>query len=212
MKGKRPEAYKKKAWHFWGHDLFVNKHVLIPRFDTEILVEEALKQIGKRAKVLDLCTGSGAIAIALAKEGHDVTATDISHKALKVAMHNAKTHNLDIKFIKSDMFKNIQGKFDIIICNPPYIKTDEIGMFDETIFYEPRLALDGGEDGLKFYRIIAQQAGEYLTDGGLLALEIDDAVAVKRIFEEHGWQGIQVFKDLLGHDRVQTCSKTPKVI
>ena len=236
--GDKPLAYRQGKWHFLDNDLFVNRHTLIPRFDTEILVEAVLKcGLAKHAKILDLCTGSGAIAVALAKEGYNLTASDVSKKALKVAKRNAKLHNLDINFIHSDLFQNIKilplakrggtptgewlidrstpkgggvsSKFDIIVSNPPYIKTNEIGKYDPSILYEPKLALDGGADGLDFYRRIAKEAGEYLNQGGILALEIDEPEPVVAMLEEAGFKDIKVINDLNNLPRVIVGMKVP---
>ena len=152
----------------------VNENVLIPRADTEILVEEAIKLIQSKNHILEMCTGSGAIAISLAKyiKNVNITATDISKEALEIAKQNAKKllKKQDIEFIQSDMFENVKNKYNIIISNPPYIKTEEIKEYK--LQYEPKLALDGGEDGLRFYRKIIQEGIKHLKPEGIMLLEI----------------------------------------
>jgi len=151
-----PIAYVAGEWFFCGLPFYINKHVLVPRADTEVLVDCVPKG---DVSVLDLCTGSGCIAIALAKRGFDnVTASDICKKALKVAKKNARVNKADVKFVQSDLFENIKGEFDVVVCNPPYIKTAELGKFDKSTLHEPKIALDGGADGLDFYRKIISQA------------------------------------------------------
>lgn len=193
-------------------NFFVNENVLIPRQDTEVLVEEAI-QIAKsiNAKnILDLCTGSGAIAVSLAKYLKDVqiTATDISKEALRVAKKNAVSNEVEqkITFIESDLFKKLTNtKFDIIISNPPYIKKDIIKSLSKDVQNEPHIALDGGYDGLKFYRLISNMAIEHLTLGGYLCLEIgyDQKESVLEILKEHP-QYVKTYckKDLFDNDRV----------
>ena len=155
---------------FMKMDFFVDENVLIPRPDTEILVEEVIKIAQKynSPRILDLCTGSGAIAISLKKfvPNADITAVDISEKALEIAQKNAKKLETKINFLKSDLFDKLDNKkFDIIVSNPPYIRKDEIKKLSEEVQKEPKIALDGGEDGLDFYRIIAEQAINYLKTG-----------------------------------------------
>ena len=143
--------------------------MLIPRPETEILVEKALKHINKQSRVLDLCTGSGAIAISVNKEsGALVTAVDISQDAIDLAKENAKLNNAQVDFVLSDMFSGVEGrKFDVIISNPPYIKSQDIVLLQKEVKdFEPNLALDGGGDGYDFYKTIAKNAKTYLNDGG----------------------------------------------
>lgn len=194
---------------FMGMAFKVNPNVLIPRQDTENLVEEAgrlLKQ-KKDARVLDLCTGSGCIIISLAclyKTGLAVAA-DISKEALKVAKENAKRHHVDVTFLESDLFSGINGKFDMIVSNPPYIQTRVIASLEpEVREYEPILALDGKEDGLYFYRNILKQADGYLVPGGYLLFEIgyDQGDKVSDLFEYYGYTEIKVKKDLAGLNRI----------
>ena len=194
---------------FMGFPFYVNEHVLIPRQDTEILVEEAgriLKGID-HARVLDMCTGSGCIIISLMKHygaGLAVGA-DISEEALKVAVRNAEKNEAEVSLIKSDVFSNVRGTFDMIVSNPPYIRTAVIAELEpEVREHEPRLALDGREDGLYFYRHITEQAGSFLAAGGYLLFEIgyDQGVEVSRLLHQYGYSGVRVIKDLAGNDRV----------
>lgn len=199
----------KRAW-FYGLPFYVNKHVLIPRGDTEVLVEAVLgclkgRSVEKEPRILDLCTGSGCIAITLAKNTNaQVTASDISKKALRVAQKNAKSNNVKVSFVQSDLFQNITGEFDVIVSNPPYVRTGEIGAEDKTTLREPKLALDGGVDGLDFYRKISAGAQDFVVSGGMLALEIghDQGWDVSAILEGDGWQKIKIIKDIEERDRV----------
>lgn len=197
---------------FMGLSFYVNEHVLIPRQETELLVEEVLKVCNGRT-VLDMCTGSGCIIISLATLGNvkEAYAVDLSNEALAVASKNATLHNANITFIQSDMFKdiknnnNINTKFDIIVSNPPYIKTEDIkDLMQEVKEYEPYMALDGDEDGLKFYRIIANEAGNYLNEGGYLFLEIgyNQGEDVKQLLSERNFTNIKLLKDYAGLDRI----------
>lgn len=233
---------------FMGLDFFVNEHVLIPRQDTETLVELVLEeqqgkqqeqqlegqqkkqqeqqpeeqqkkqrgqqseeQPGKPRKLLDLCTGSGCIAISLAVKGgfESVTATDLSEEALKVAERNARTHQVPIRFFQGDLFSALPQSevktFDIITSNPPYIPTAVIATLEpEVREHEPMMALDGTEDGLKFYRQIAKEAGSWLKPGGSIYLEIgyDQGEAVSGLLKDAGFTNVRVVKDLPGKDRV----------
>lgn len=192
---------------FMGLTFQVNEHVLIPRQDTEILVEEALKAITPGMEVLDLCTGSGCIAVSLAKfkPKAKVQGADISPEALQVSEENAGRNGVDVRFFLSDMFKQVRGNFDVIVSNPPYIPTGVIqGLMPEVKDFEPHLALDGREDGLWFYRILTSEGKKYLKSGGVLMAEIgcDQGKAVKRLFQEEGYCEIKVIKDLAGLDRV----------
>ena len=191
---------------------YVDENVLIPRPDTEILVEEVIK-IAKKInakKILDLCTGSGAIAISLAKyiEGSQITATDISRKALSIAKLNAVNNNVEdkITFVSSDLFQNIpEEKYDIIVSNPPYIKRNVIQKLDKEVRKEPIIALDGGDDGLKFYKKIIENAYEYLKYKGYLCFEIgyDQKDEVTKLIENEG-KYIDTYskKDLYDNDRI----------
>ena len=197
---------------FMGLEFYVNEHVLIPRQDTETLVELVLQeQQGREKKLLDLCTGSGCIAISLAVKGgyESVTATDLSEEALKVAERNAKTHQKKIIFRQGDLFSALPrteaGTFDIITSNPPYIPTAVIATLEpEVREHEPMMALDGTEDGLRFYRQIAKEARTWLKPGGAIYLEIgyDQGESVSGFLRDAGFDRVRVVKDLPGKDRV----------
>ena len=191
---------------------YVDENVLIPRPDTEILVEEVIK-IAKKInakKFLDLCTGSGAIAVSLAKyiEQSEITAVDISGKALNVAKLNAKNNEVDdkITFVESDLFSNLKKeKYDMIVSNPPYIKTDIIKKLDKEVQKEPYIALDGGYDGLDFYRKIINEADEYLKFHGYLCLEIgynQKEEVEELIRKQEKYTDTYCKKDLCDNDRV----------
>ena len=197
---------------FMKLNFYVDENVLIPRQDTEVLVEEVMKiakKIGAK-KILDLCTGSGAIAVSLAKylENIQVTALDISGKALDIAIANAKNNHVQdkITFVESNLFENLgQEKYDIIVSNPPYIRRKEIEALDKEVRKEPRLALDGGEDGLEFYRRIIDEGYAYLKYGGYICLEIgyDQKEEVMQLIEaEKQYSGTYCKKDLYDNDRV----------
>lgn len=197
---------------FMKMSFFVDKNVLIPRQDTEILVEEVIK-IAKKInarKVLDLCTGSGAIAVSLAKylPQAEITAIDISNDALKIAKKNANSNNVQnqITFISSDMFTNLsEEKFDIIVSNPPYIKTNVIKNLDIQVQNEPYIALDGGKDGLDFYKKIINESYQYLKYNGYLCLEIgfDQKIDVIELIENtERFTGTYSKKDLFDNDRI----------
>ena len=192
--------------YFMGLEFHVNENVLIPQPDTEILVEQALNSVKGQAKILDLCTGSGCIAISLKKQlpNCQITASDISEKALEVAKNNAELNDVKIIFKKSNLFENFVEKFDIIVSNPPYIATEVIPTLSKEVQNEPVLALDGGVDGLDFYRKIIELSRDYLNDNGKVFLEIgyDQAEYVKRLFEENKYKNIEVIKDYGGNDRV----------
>ena len=191
---------------FMGYEFLVNEHVLIPRQDTEVLVETALPLVeGKR--VLDLCTGSGCIIISLSKMGHlqQAVGVDLSEEALSVAKENARTLEADVTFLHSDLFEQVTGVYDVIVSNPPYIETETIaGLMEEVRDHEPRMALDGGRDGLDFYRRIVQDSVSYLADGGYLCFEIgcEQGQAVRTLLEEQGFTECRIVKDLAGLDRV----------
>lgn len=197
---------------FMKLNFFVDENVLIPRQDTEVLVEEVIKiaQKIKARKILDLCTGSGAIAISLAKylPNTEITALDISYKALEVAKLNAKNNKVEnqITFIESNLLENLQKeKYDIIVSNPPYIKQDIIKELDKEVQREPHIALDGGKDGLDFYRKIIDSGYEYLKYGGYLCLEIgyDQKEEVMNLLDDNGQYINKIcIKDLYDNDRV----------
>lgn len=207
-----PIQYITNKQEFMGLNFYVDENVLIPQPDTEILVEEVIKYIRKhrenKLRILDLCTGSGIIAISIAKylKNVEIYASDISEKALDVAKRNAKSHNVNIKFICSDMFKNIKEKeFDIIVSNPPYIESNVINTLSKEVQKEPKLALDGGEDGLKFYETIIKNARNYIKQSGSIFLEIgyNQKEKIKEIFNSYKYYSkIKCVKDLAGNDRV----------
>jgi len=196
--------------NFMGLDFAVNSHVLIPRQDTEILVEEVLRQMTDGMRILDMCTGSGCILISLLHYSNwcEGVGADNSVQALEMAEKNAAsllTKDASYHFILSDLFENVEGKFDIIVSNPPYIRSNEIGsLMPEVKDHEPRQALDGAEDGLFFYRRIVQESQDYLVKGGMLYFEIgyDQAEQVIALMQEAGFWEIQVIKDYAGLDRV----------
>lgn len=190
---------------FYGYKLKVNENVLIPRPETEELCYNALKDIKECDSVLDMCTGSGAIAIAIKKQVNcDVTAVDVSHKALEVAKENAKLNGVEIDFILSNAFSNVNKTFDVILSNPPYIKTEDISLLQNEVKREPTLALDGGDDGLDFYRILAKNSYKFLNKNGKIFMEIgigqDEDVA--RLFENNNYKDITVINDLNGIKRI----------
>ena len=195
---------------FMKMDFFVDENVLIPRPDTEILVEEVIKIAQKynSPRILDLCTGSGAIAISLKKfiPNADIIAVDISEKALEIAKRNAEKLEAKINFVKSDLFDKLDNKkFDIIVSNPPYIRKDEIKKVSEEVQKEPKIALNGGEDGLDFYRIITEQAINYLKTGSFLCFEIgynQKNDVIKIIEDEQNYKNTYCKKDLYGNDRI----------
>ena len=197
---------------FIGLSFRVNEHVLIPRQDTEILVEEVLKELHDGMRVLDMCTGSGCILLSLlhysnACEGLGV---DLSADALEVAEQNAETlldaANADrVHFLQSDLFDKVEGKFEIIVSNPPYIASAEVEkLMPEVRDHEPRMALDGTEDGLHFYRRIIEEAGKHLVSSGMLFFEIgyDQGQAVSELMRTEGYCEVQVVQDYAGLDRV----------
>ncbi len=191
---------------FMEFDFYVNEHVLIPRQDTEVLVEEALKVVSSDMSVLDMCCGSGCIGLSVHKmSGASVTLADISKEALEVTNINVKRLHGDVTILESDLFTNIEGNFDMILSNPPYIRSDVIPtLMDDVKNYEPMLALDGKEDGLYFYRRIADEARMYLNEKGYLFFEIgyDQGEDLRKILVDLQYEDIQVIKDLAGLDRV----------
>lgn len=199
--------------NFMGLDFRVNEHVLIPRQDTEILVEEVLRQMSDGSKILDMCTGSGCILISLLYYNNwcEGVGADISVKALEVAEDNAtqllggKSTQSVYRFVESNLFENLDGQFDIIVSNPPYIRSDVIEtLMPEVKEHEPRQALDGSSDGLYFYRRIVEESGRFLKHGGMLYFEIgyDQGAEVSEIMTKKGFADIQIVKDYAGLDRV----------
>lgn len=192
---------------FMGLRFKVNSNVLIPRQDTETLVEQVLKIVKPGMKVLDLCTGSGCVLISVLKNAPELTGmgSDISKTALLVAKENAKLHEVDAEWVRSDLFDNITETFDVIMANPPYIPTGEIlSLMPEVRDFEPENALDGGADGLDFYRKIAGQVKDYLNPGGYVYVEIgyDQGEAVSELMRNAGFTEVEVIKDLARNDRV----------
>lgn len=213
------EAVEKRANHipvqhiigqteFMGLTFKVNDKVLVPRLDTEILVDEVVKYVGDDfAKILDMCTGSGCIAITVSDmcDNATVVGADISKDAIDIAEDNNKLNQTDVTFIESDLFENVEGLFDVVVSNPPYIKTEEIeNLQDEVKLHDPKLALDGGESGLDFYQRIIKDSKNYLKANGMIFFEIgfDQAEEVSNILKENGYHDIVVKKDLSGLDRV----------
>ena len=243
----KPIQYITNMQEFMNLKFYVDENVLIPQPDTEILVEESIKIIEsfiennfgikenskninlvdkegkfKKIKILDLCTGSGAIAVSLEnylinkykeywKNKIEIYASDISEKALEIAKKNANANNKnsEIKFIKSDLFENIDDIFDIIISNPPYIETSTIQSLSKEVQSEPHIALDGGEDGLMFYRKLAQDSKDYLKPNGVILLEIgyNQKKDVTELLNKNNFSNIICRQDLGGNDRVVLARK-----
>ena len=208
-----PLQHLTKEQEFMGLTFAVNENVLIPRQDTEILVETVLEDLEPNMRVLDVCTGSGCILISLLKmmqegRGQDTIkgiGIDISKEALEVAEENARKHNTEAIFVQSDLFENVEGMYDVIVSNPPYIKTKEIEQLeDEVKLHDPMIALDGKEDGLYFYRKIIKESRKYLKKNGKLYFEIGHTQGeeVKTLMEEAGFSNVKIKKDLAGLDRV----------
>ena len=197
---------------FMGLTFNVNEHVLIPRQDTEILVEEVLKELHDRMRILDMCTGSGCILLSLLHYSNDCEGlgVDLSAEALEVAGRNVLKVLTPEKaehahFLQSDLFEKVEGKFEIIVSNPPYIASAEVEkLMPEVRDHEPRMALDGTEDGLYFYRRIIEEAGKHLVSSGMLFFEIgyDQGQAVSELMRTEGYCEVQVVQDYAGLDRV----------
>ena len=201
-----PLQYLTREQNFCGLSLYVDERVLIPRQDTECLVEEVLRD-GARGALLDLCTGSGCIPLALLKHGNFSCAlgADISAEALAVAEINRARTGLPLLLRQSDLFSEIPERFDVITANPPYIESAEIESLSvEVRDHEPRLALDGAADGLAFYRRLAAESGAHLKPGGRLYLEIgmSQGAAVASLLEAAAFSDIQIIRDLAGRDRI----------
>ena len=198
--------------YFYDRKYKVTKDVLSPRMETEELMYKVIEYVKasnkNKFKILDLCTGSGIIAITLKKEleqvSVDVIASDISEEAIEVAKENAQSHDATIKFIKSDIFNNIDNKFDIIVSNPPYIdRKDEVTMQDNVLKYDPHLALFAEEEGMYFYRKIIEQANDYLNENGVIFFEIgyDQKDKIIKLADMNGYSA-EVYKDINGRDRI----------
>lgn len=192
---------------FMGLHFVVTPDVLIPRQDTETLVEEVMRFLHDGMRILDVCTGSGCILLSLLKYSNDCIGTgcDLSEKAVLVAEENARALGISAEFVQSDLFENITGRYEMIVSNPPYIASEEIpSLMEEVREHDPLMALDGGKDGLHFYREIIKQAGDYLYPGGMLFFEIGcgQAADVSGYMRQAGYQDITICKDLSGLDRV----------
>ena len=202
-----PLQYLLGTTQFMGLEFMVRENVLIPRNDTEPMTELTIKHIGNKAmNVLDLCCGSGCIGLSIKYYCNNsrVALSDISYHALRLAKDNAKALNLPVDIIQTDMFENIKGSFDVIISNPPYIPSDVIPTLSTQVRHEPVLALNGSEDGLKFYRIISENYRHFLKEDGVLFLEIghDQGESVSAIFG-----GGDIIKDLQGNNRILRLEK-----
>ena len=195
---------------FLGVEIIETKHTLKPRKETELMVEKIIQNERKDMAVLDMCAGSGCIGLALKKAGfEEVTLSDISRHAIKMCIKNARINHLAVSVVRSDMFKSILGKFDMIVCNPPYIKTEDMHMLDREVRkFDPRIALDGGVDGLKFYRLIANEAPKFLTDNGVLYLEIgqNQENAVVKLLQNN-FKNITIIKDYNDINRIIRAEK-----
>lgn len=202
----RPLWYIIGDVEFYDCTIKVDERALIPRPETEILAQHVVKSVEEGDKVLDLCTGSGCIAVSAAKhlkgKKVQITATDVSDAAIMLARENANYNSVDINFVQSDLFSRVHGRFNLIVCNPPYIKSAEIATLQSEVRdFEPRIALDGGEDGLEFYRRLAKEVSRYITRGGLLMLEVGEGQAqdVLKLFDKREYA--MVVKDFAGVDR-----------
>lgn len=208
LRSKRiPLQYITGVQEFMGYSFQVNNQVLIPRQDTELLAEEALKYLRPGMHFLDLCTGSGCILLSLLRSCPRAVGigADISREALKIAEENRKRMDVKAMLVESDLFDKVEGTFDLIVSNPPYIRRQEISeLMEEVRMYEPICALDGHEDGLYFYRRIAKESPRCLKAGGWLYLEIgwDQGACVSQLLREQGFYDIEIKKDLAGLDRV----------
>lgn len=206
-----PLQYLLGVQYFMGHPFYINEQVLIPRGETELLCEQVIEYIRHNPlpspKILDLCTGSGALAVSLslAFPNSQVTASDISTDALAVAQKNADALKATVTFVQGDFFKPLQGQsFDVIVSNPPYIPAGELPHLQKEVGFEPALALNGGQDGLDFYRILAAHGKEHLQPQGSIFCEIgaDQGPQVHSLFTNNGFSSVQVLKDLQQLDRM----------
>lgn len=202
-----PLQYITGEQEFMGLTFHVNSNVLIPRQDTETLVEEAIKLVEPGMSILDMCTGSGCIIISILKKCSSIqgTGSDISKQALNVAKENAKLNNVAVDFERSDMFENLSDKYDMIVSNPPYIRSDVVPtLMPEVCEFEPLDALDGHEDGLYFYRKIIKECKSFMKEDGKILFEIgnDQGQAVSDMLTYAGFRNVRVIKDLAHNDRV----------
>ncbi|UDM31765.1 peptide chain release factor N(5)-glutamine methyltransferase [Lentilactobacillus laojiaonis] len=206
-----PVQYIVNKADFYGNEFYVNEDVLIPRNETEELIDAILDDFpinGEPLRVLDIGTGSGAIAVTLKKyrPNWQLVASDISSAALRVAKNNADNNQVDVKFVLSDLFNNIDGKFDLIVSNPPYISANEKNVMDKKVLeYEPTLALFAANNGLKIYQSIADEANEYLNNRASLYLEIGykQGPAVQRLFQDKFPNSkVEIKQDITGNDRM----------
>lgn len=201
-----PLQYAIGEWEFYNLRLKVDERALIPRFETEIIVDYIIKSAMKKDRILDIGTGTGAIALSLGKHivKSLVTGSDIEDKALSLARENKEITNIsNVEFIKSDLFENIDGKFDLIISNPPYINKEDYDKLEKELYFEPKSALYGGEDGLLFYKKIIRKAPDYLNDQGHLIFEIgyDQKEILNNLLKEQGFKSIINLRDFNDFDR-----------
>ncbi len=202
-----PLQYAIGKWNFYGLDLLVDKRALIPRYETEILVDLIINDNSNNKKILDIGTGSGAISLALSKNLKDskIIGVDISKNAIDLANENKIKLNINnVEFKESDIFSNIDEKFDIIVSNPPYINKEDFEKLDNKLYYEPQNALYGGEDGLYFYKKIIKNAKNFLNKNGKIYLEIgyDQKDSISDLLEEYGYKQIKSYKDFNDFDRI----------
>ena len=205
--GHVPLQHLTGSQEFMGLNFFVNENVLVPRADTETLVEEVLKELHDGMRVLDMCTGSGCILLSLLKYSNDCegVGADISDKALEVAKRNAEALGIEASFVQGDLFENVSGKFDILVSNPPYIRTCEIEeLMPEVRDHDPFIALNGHETGIYFYEKIVKAAPEFLNRGAFVAFEIgcDQGREVSELMIANGYKNVEVVNDLCGNPRV----------
>ena len=201
-----PLQYAIGEWEFYNLRLKVDERALIPRFETEIIVDYIIKSAMKKDRILDIGTGTGAIALSLGKHivKSLVTGSDIEDKALSLARENKEITNIsNVEFIKSDLFENIDGKFDLIISNPPYINKEDYDKLEKELYFEPKSALYGGEDGLLFYKKIIKKAPDYLNDQGHLIFEIgyDQKEILNKLLKGQGFKSIINLRDFNDFDR-----------